>query len=182
MNESDTNDWVVPERVHAHAREVWGHIKEQRETAERDAQSDGDEETGEESAELLPVAETSAQSTDEPARVEPAPDPEAVVFEAESGVSPQEPSVWDIPGVPEGFDPDAATEAESEYDGAFSYAAEYHAFALGFFQGFHKLSPVPDSDNPDVKREPHYYRGAYMIGYALKTGTLYTFGELGGIW
>ena len=41
------------------------------------------------------------------------------------------------------WDPDAPTEQASGHDGAFSYASETHAFAVGFGVGFASVMPVP---------------------------------------
>jgi hypothetical protein len=62
--------------------------------------------------------------------------------------------------------PDAASEGDSERDGFLSYAAEWHALAIGFYHGVKRLR-MPAS-NPDVEAEPHYYKGAYVLGYILK--------------
>lgn len=41
------------------------------------------------------------------------------------------------------WDPDAATEEESSYDGAFSYASEFHAFFIGLAVGLTSVLAVP---------------------------------------
>lgn len=61
-------------------------------------------------------------------------------------------------------------ESDTERDGAFSYAAEWHAFAHGMYVGFTTkpwyTPTVPD--NPDVAKELHYYRGGYVAGSVLQ--------------
>lgn len=77
------------------------------------------------------------------------------------------------------IDPDAASEDASDYDGFLSYAAEWHAFTHGVFKGFTtapwKTPPAPD--NRDVRSEPHYYRGGYMLGTAAQVVILTLFGR-----
>lgn len=69
--------------------------------------------------------------------------------------------------------PDAEHESETERDGAFSYAAEWHAFGNGLYHGVttHPLRapPVPTEGQAakDYEREPHYWRYGYMIGTAI---------------
>lgn len=62
--------------------------------------------------------------------------------------------------------PDAPSEADAEYDGLLSHAAEWHALAHGVFLGFttKPLSTPPEPTNRDVEAEPHYYRGGYILG------------------
>jgi len=68
--------------------------------------------------------------------------------------------------------PDGPTERSTERDGFLSYAAEWHAFSLGFYHGLRsrpgrfKAKTMPD--NPDVTKEPHYYAGAYVLGSLLQ--------------
>lgn len=68
------------------------------------------------------------------------------------------------------FDSDAPTEADSERDGLLSYAAEWHAFTHGLYAGVTTKPSrhLPESDNEDVQKEPHYYKGAYLIGTSLQ--------------
>jgi hypothetical protein len=68
--------------------------------------------------------------------------------------------------------PDAPAEDDSERNGFLSYAAEWHAFSHGVFDGMRSPSPRPGElpDNPDVEAEPHYYKGAYVIGTLLQLG------------
>lgn len=62
--------------------------------------------------------------------------------------------------------PDAPTETDSDRNGFLSYAAEWHSLAHGVYRGLaDSLTSVePAPDNRDVKKEPHYYRGGYVIG------------------
>ena len=75
---------------------------------------------------------------------------------------------------------DAADEAASARDNAFSHAAEWHAFAHGVYKGLTtkpwKTPPVPD--RPDVKQESHYYRGGYVAGTLVQVVILAAAGEL----
>ena len=41
------------------------------------------------------------------------------------------------------WDPDSPSEDASGYDGAFSYATEFHAFGIGLALGFVSAIPVP---------------------------------------
>lgn len=68
---------------------------------------------------------------------------------------------------------DAAYEEDSERDGAFSYAAEWHAFSIGFYEGLKDFKAFDGLDaqaqqNKDVKAEPHYARGGYVVGSFLR--------------
>lgn len=62
--------------------------------------------------------------------------------------------------------PDAGSESESDRSGVLSYGAEWHAFTHGVYKGLTSKALVtpPEPDNPDVEKEPHYYRGGYVIG------------------
>ena len=66
--------------------------------------------------------------------------------------------------------PDAASESGTSRDGAFSYAAEWHAFTHGVFLGLTtkpwKTPPTPN--NADVRKENHYYRGGYVLATLLQ--------------
>lgn len=66
--------------------------------------------------------------------------------------------------------PDGETEDETERDGVLSYAAEWHAFAIGFYDGMKswRLRPGELPENDDVQAEPHYYSGAYVLGTLLQ--------------
>lgn len=69
-------------------------------------------------------------------------------------------------------------ERDTERDGAFSYAAEVHAFAIGVYKGCTSLRSHPSrsdsgtvidaTTNKDVEREPHYYAGGYVLGTLLQ--------------
>lgn len=77
--------------------------------------------------------------------------------------------------------PDGASEDDSDYDGVFSYAAEHHAFSIGFYEGlkdFKDWNGLPDEmlDNPDVEKEPHYARGGYVIGSLVRVALYLTVG------
>lgn len=65
-------------------------------------------------------------------------------------------------------------EGDSDYDGAFSYAAEWHAFTHGVYKGFttRPTRHPPQPDFPDVEKEPHYYRGGYVIGSLVQVGVI----------
>lgn len=74
--------------------------------------------------------------------------------------------------------PDAPREEDSERNGLLSYAAEWHAFSNGVYFGVAtkpRASP-PSIDNltvkaqRDVRKEPHYFRGGYVIGQLLQIG------------
>lgn len=71
-------------------------------------------------------------------------------------------------------DPDAANESDDPYDGAFSYAAEGHAFTHGVYDGMKnwRVRPKQLPDNDDVQKEPHYYKGGYVIGTLLQVGVV----------
>jgi len=62
--------------------------------------------------------------------------------------------------------PDGASEDGTERDGFLSYAAEWHALAHGVFNGMRSWKARPGAlpDNEDVQKEPHYYKGGYVIG------------------
>lgn len=81
--------------------------------------------------------------------------------------------------------PDEPNESDTEDDGFLSYAAEWHAFAIGLYDGMKDWRARPGDlpDNPDVQAEPHYYKGAYVIGtvlQALIVAAVLIFG-LGGV-
>ena len=58
------------------------------------------------------------------------------------------------------------SEDSTDRDGAFSYAAETHAFVVGVHDGIRYLPPRPHDppDHPDAKTESHYYKGGYAAG------------------
>lgn len=60
----------------------------------------------------------------------------------------------------------AGSEAETARDGAFSYAAEWHAFAHGMYTGMKDWKPSAGGlpDDPDIQAEPHYYKGGFIAG------------------
>lgn len=65
--------------------------------------------------------------------------------------------------------PDAPSEDDSERNGVLSYAAEWHALTHGVYLGLTTRPRVtpPQPQNRDVRKEPHYYRGGYVIGTLL---------------
>lgn len=63
--------------------------------------------------------------------------------------------------------PDEPSEDDTERDGVLSYAAEWHALAIGIAHGLKRVKKPPDS-NPDIKAEPHYYHGGYVVGWTAK--------------
>lgn len=68
------------------------------------------------------------------------------------------------------FGEDASTEDDSERNGVLSYAAEWHALAIGLFNGMKgwRARPKTMPDNSDVQAEPHYYATGYVIGTILQ--------------
>jgi hypothetical protein len=67
-------------------------------------------------------------------------------------------------------DAGASTEQESERNGFASYAAEVHAIGHGLYDGMRdwRARPGDPPDNEDVQAEPHYYKGAYVVGTLLQ--------------
>lgn len=55
-------------------------------------------------------------------------------------------------------------------DGFLSYPAEWHSFAWGLYAGMKDWKPGPGGlpDDPDVRAEPHYYKGGFVIGSVLQ--------------
>jgi len=64
----------------------------------------------------------------------------------------------------------AGSESSTDRDGAFSHAAETHAFAVGVHDGVRYPPPLPHDppDHPDTKTEPHYYDGGYAVGTVIQ--------------
>lgn len=63
--------------------------------------------------------------------------------------------------------PDAGSEKQTERDGFLSYAAEWHAFTHGVYDGAAEEGLRPSEELPDVEdiqEEPHYYKGGYIAG------------------
>lgn len=62
------------------------------------------------------------------------------------------------------------SESDTERDGALSYPAEWHALAHGVYDGIRswKGKPGRPPENPDVEKEPHYYKGGYVAGTVLQ--------------
>lgn len=69
------------------------------------------------------------------------------------------------------LDSGGASEEDTEYDGAFSYASEWHSFSHGVSDGslsYHLAPAELPADNPDIAKEPHYYKGGYLLGTLLQ--------------
>jgi len=51
---------------------------------------------------------------------------------------------------------------------------EIHAFVFGISHGSRSknLAPTEYPDNPDVRKEPHYYAGGYIFGTFLQLGII----------
>jgi hypothetical protein len=62
--------------------------------------------------------------------------------------------------------PDAPSEDESDRDGFLSYSAEWHSLSHGLYDGLRSIKTMPT--NSDVQKEPHYYKGAYVVGTLLQ--------------
>lgn len=62
------------------------------------------------------------------------------------------------------------SEDDTKRDGVLSYPAEWHALALGTYDGMKtwKVRPKEMRDNEDVQKESHYYAGGYVIGTLLQ--------------
>lgn len=80
---------------------------------------------------------------------------------------------------------DAPREKDSERDGFLSYSAEWHAVAHGFYDGMRTIKPVTRKlpDNKDVQREPHYYKGAFVVATFVQLVVVYLLatGVAGGL-
>lgn len=72
--------------------------------------------------------------------------------------------------------PDGYKESDTERDGFLSYAAEWHAFSHGFYDGMttrpRRWSKHEKPDNKDVKKEPHYYKGGFVLGSGVQIGAI----------
>lgn len=78
------------------------------------------------------------------------------------------------------MNPDGPSESATKRDGAFSYAAESHAFTHGAYKGFVAGKPQPTPpESKDSKKELHYYRGGYVLGYIAKILALAGVGFVG---
>jgi hypothetical protein len=42
--------------------------------------------------------------------------------------------------------------------------AEVHSFVHGLYAGVTEWKGAQLPDNPDVKKEPHYFKGGYLLG------------------
>lgn len=82
--------------------------------------------------------------------------------------------------------PDTLSEGDTDRNGFLSYAAEWHSFAIGFYDGMKtwRARPGEMPDNKDVQSEPHYYKGAYILGtllqFFISLVTLYVLGKYQG--
>lgn len=72
-------------------------------------------------------------------------------------------------------DAGAASESDTERDGAFSYKSESHSFGNGVYVGLttHPLQtpPVPEEGTTareDYDAERHYWRAGYIVGTLLQ--------------
>lgn len=64
----------------------------------------------------------------------------------------------------------AVRESDSDRDGFMSYKSESHAIGHGLYDGLTTRRPYPKElpDNVDVQREPHYFKGAFVLGTLLQ--------------
>jgi len=46
--------------------------------------------------------------------------------------------------------------------------AEIHAFVHGLYAGITEWKGAQLPDNPDVQKEPHYFKGGYCVGTLLR--------------
>lgn len=55
-----------------------------------------------------------------------------------------------------------------------STTTEWHAFTIGIYDGLARLRPYPNSlpDNPDVRAEPHYFKGGFVLATLLQVAVL----------
>lgn len=79
--------------------------------------------------------------------------------------------------------PDEPTEDDTERDGFLSYGAEWHALAHGVYNGMRSLRARPGElpDRPDVRAEPHYYKGGYVAGTVLQLAVVVAVGSQIGV-
>lgn len=77
---------------------------------------------------------------------------------------------------------DKPKESDSERDGLLSYAVEWHSFTHGVYDGMKnpKARPKGLPELEDVQKEPHYYKGGYIIGTLLQLGIMVVLGILAG--
>lgn len=78
---------------------------------------------------------------------------------------------------------EATSEEDTERDGFLSYSVEVHAVGHGLFEG---LTTRPTRwrsheppENPDVRAEPHYYKGGFVAGSLLQVAILVAIGAQG---
>lgn len=77
-----------------------------------------------------------------------------------------------IGSIAAGMEGQQMSESDTPRDGFLSTNAEIHSFAIGLYDGMKdwRARPRELPDNPDVQSEPHYYKGAYVIGTLLYAG------------
>lgn len=72
--------------------------------------------------------------------------------------------------IPEFELPDGAEESDTDRDGLLSYSGEWHALTIGVYRGLTTLKPwddsVPRDRYEDVREEPWYYKGGFVLGTA----------------
>lgn len=54
--------------------------------------------------------------------------------------------------------------------------AEIHAFVHGIYTGLTEWRGAEIPDNPDVRAEPHYYKGGYIFGTLLRWAAIIALG------
>lgn len=79
--------------------------------------------------------------------------------------------------------PDAPKESDSKRDGFLSYAAEWHSLSHGVYDGMRdwRVRPKQIPNNKDVQKEPHYYKGGYVIGTVLQGCIAVGLGHVSGL-
>lgn len=77
----------------------------------------------------------------------------------------------------------AKRESDTKRNGFMSYAAETHAIGHGLYHGLTSKSPTATElpDNKDVQAEPHYFKGAYVVGTLLQVVILLLVGNQLGL-
>lgn len=77
-------------------------------------------------------------------------------------------------------DAGAPSEKDSDRGGFLSYSSEAHAAGHGLYNGLTSASPTTGElpDNPDIRAEPHYFKGAYVLGTLLQLLVLALTGAL----
>lgn len=76
-------------------------------------------------------------------------------------------------------------ESNTERDGFLSHSAETHAVGHGLYHGLTsrpwRARPSTLPDNRDVRAEPHYFKGAYVLGTLVQWVILLTLGKEAGL-